>query len=293
MFVVIEGRRARKLEKQERFIRVERAVFIGIFITLALFMVTGVLGFFDFVSRFKEPLDKIILFLPVIISILASIAVADLIREEVEGSAKTNLLKAFLLASGAVFLIAVAFVVIPALFPVEFRIIIFLALMLAVAEAFSRIIKQAEKARPLGGELRKEVEELCRRTGVDVDGIYLIEDEGINALVTGAKGKTIFVTKGAIEHLERDELLAIIAHELGHVKKRHMLKGYALSILHIVPMTILLKIGDRLPEAVLTIYIVLSFVILVAGLLYRLARFNLKCELEADEFAAELVGADA
>ena len=93
LFVVIEGRRTRKLEKQERFIRIERAIFIGLFITLALFMLTGVLGFFDFVSRFKEPLDKIVLFSPVNISILASIVIADLMREEVEGSTKTNLLR--------------------------------------------------------------------------------------------------------------------------------------------------------------------------------------------------------
>jgi len=72
-----------------------------------------------------------------------------------------------------------------------------------------------------------------------------------------------------------------------------MLKGYALSILPVVLITILLKIGDRLPEAILTICVVLSFIILVAGLLYRLTRFNLKCELEADEFAAELLGANA
>ncbi|AMM54449.1 M48 family metallopeptidase [Pyrococcus kukulkanii] len=100
------------------------------------------------------------------------------------------------------------------------------------------------------------------------------------------------MTKGAVEHLKRDELLAIIAHELGHVKKRHMLKGYTLSILPILPMTVLLKIGDKLPEAILTICVMLSFVVLVGGVLYRLTRFNLKCELEADEFAAELLGAD-
>ncbi|AMM54450.1 hypothetical protein TQ32_08115 [Pyrococcus kukulkanii] len=186
MFVVIEGRRTGKLEKQERFIRIERAIFIGLFITLALFMLTGVLGFFDFVSRFKEPLDKILLFSPVIISIVASIVIADLMREEVEDSTKTNLLKAFLLASGVVFLLALAFVVIPALFPLEFRIIVLLALMLAVAEAFSRVLRRVEKGKLLEGELKRKVEELCRRAGVKVDGVYLIEDEEINAFVTGA-----------------------------------------------------------------------------------------------------------
>ena len=122
---------------------------------------------------------------------------------------------------------------------------------------------------------------------------YTFEDDEINAFVTGAKGKTVFVTRGALENLGRDELLAIIAHELGHVKGRHMLRGYTFAILPIVPMAIVAKIGDRLPEMVLTICVVLSFVILVAGVLYRLARFNLKHEFEADEFAAKLVGADA
>ncbi|MFA4718856.1 hypothetical protein [Pyrococcus kukulkanii] len=112
LFVMIEGRRARKLEKQKRFIRIERAVFIGLFIMLALFMLTGVLGFFDFVSRFKEPVDKIVLFSPAMISVITSIVIADIMREEVE-SRQNEPPKAFLLASGVVFLLALAFVIIP------------------------------------------------------------------------------------------------------------------------------------------------------------------------------------
>ncbi|MFA4668553.1 hypothetical protein QDY65_08555 [Pyrococcus kukulkanii] len=88
LFVVIEGRRTGKLEKQERFIRIERAIFIGLFITLALFMLIGVLGFFDFVSRFKEPVDKIVLFSPAMISVITSIVIADIMREEVESPPK-------------------------------------------------------------------------------------------------------------------------------------------------------------------------------------------------------------
>jgi len=291
--VAIEGSRARKLPAPERTIRVERALFVSIPAEVVLLSTAGIAGFFDFVDNFREPFDSIVLFSPALVSMLAAMAVAELMKGSADGSRRTDLVKAILLAAVAVFLIVMAFVVIPALFPAEFRIIIFLALMLAVAEAFSRVLRRVEKGRPLEGELKREVEELCRRAGVEVDGVYLIKDGGINALVTGAKGKTVFVTWGAFEKLEKDELLAVIAHELGHVKKRHMLKGYALAILPIVPMTILLKIGDGLPEAVLTICVVLSLIILVAGVLYRLVRFNLRCEFEADEFAAELVGADA
>ncbi|MFA4641060.1 hypothetical protein [Pyrococcus kukulkanii] len=55
---------------------------------LALFMLTGVLGFFDFVSRSKEPVDKIVLFSPAMISVITSIVIADIMREEVESPPK-------------------------------------------------------------------------------------------------------------------------------------------------------------------------------------------------------------
>ncbi|MFA4663254.1 hypothetical protein QDY65_08550 [Pyrococcus kukulkanii] len=88
-----------------------------------------------------------------------------------------------------VFLLALAFVIIPTLFPVEFRIIVLLALMLAVTEAFSRVLRCVEKGKLLEGELKREVGELCRRAGVKVGRVYLIEDEEINAFVNGARGK--------------------------------------------------------------------------------------------------------
>ncbi|MFA4641059.1 hypothetical protein [Pyrococcus kukulkanii] len=90
-----------------------------------------------------------------------------------------------------VFLLALAFVIIPTLFPVEFRIIVLLALMLAVTEAFSRVLRCVEKGKLLEGELKREVEDLCRRAGVKVGRVYLIEDEEINAFVNGARENNI------------------------------------------------------------------------------------------------------
>ena len=173
LMVTIEGLRARKLPRPEGIIRVERAFFISIFVGVALFSVTGVMGFFDFVDRFREPFNRIVLFSPIALSVLAAAFVSALMEGDVENSRRTDILKALLLALAVVFLLAMAFVVIPNLFPTGLDIIVSLALMLAVAEAFSRIIRRVEGGRPLEGELRKNVEELCRKAGVDVDGIYL------------------------------------------------------------------------------------------------------------------------
>lgn len=290
--VAIEGRKAKRagLERQEALIRIERAVLISIVITLVLLTIAGILGFFDFVSRFREPIDKLVLALPVLVSITASVVTAEAVLEEIELS---SAIKALLLTLGALITITAMFAVVPSLFPPEAEVFVYILLALITAEVFSQIIRRIGKGQPLDGELREEIESLCRKAGVAVEKIYVIEDEDINAIVTGAKGKTIFVTRGALENLERDELLAIIAHELGHIRRKHLFKGHALTILPIIPTLILLKIGEKLPEDVLTLSIAVCFAVLIAGVFYRFAKFNLTCELEADEFAGELVGADA
>lgn len=64
------------------------------------------------------------------------------------------------------------------------------------------------------------VEEMAIASGVPQPRIYLIDDADPNALTTGRDGQAarIAVTTGLLATLDRDELQAVVAHELGHVK---------------------------------------------------------------------------
>jgi len=64
------------------------------------------------------------------------------------------------------------------------------------------------------------VEEMAIAGGVPRPRIWIVPDDDPNAFATGRDAATshIAVTAGLLEILDRDELQAVIAHELGHVK---------------------------------------------------------------------------
>lgn len=99
--------------------------------------------------------------------------------------------------------------------------------IVGVALVAPAIIVRLVGARPLPeGEVRTALEGMCRRTGVRVRNILVWPTGGlmVNAAVTGlvAPLRWVMLTDGLLESLRRDEVLAVMAHELGHVKRHHM-----------------------------------------------------------------------
>jgi Zn-dependent protease with chaperone function len=73
---------------------------------------------------------------------------------------------------------------------------------------------------PLERRLVNVVEEMALASGLPVPEIYVLEQEaGINAFAAGrtAGDAAIAVTRGALQHLERNELQGVIAHEFSHI----------------------------------------------------------------------------
>ena len=68
-------------------------------------------------------------------------------------------------------------------------------------------------------ELRNVVEELSIAAGTPPPKIYLIEDSALNAFATGRDPDhaAVAITTGLREKLNRDELQAVLAHEVGHI----------------------------------------------------------------------------
>ena len=68
--------------------------------------------------------------------------------------------------------------------------------------------------------LRNVVEEMAIASGMPVPEIYVLEQESaINAFAAGHStgDAAIAVTRGALEHLSRDELQGVVAHEYSHI----------------------------------------------------------------------------
>jgi len=73
--------------------------------------------------------------------------------------------------------------------------------------------------------LHNVVEGLCIASGLPKPRLYYIEDPAPNAFATGrdAQHAAIAVTTGLLEKMNRVELEAVLAHELGHVKNHDIL----------------------------------------------------------------------
>lgn len=102
----------------------------------------------------------------------------------------------------------------------------FLMTMDVLRNGGRRVVKQVG-AEPLTAprtdqerQLMNVVEEMSIAAGLPLPTVYIVPDADPNAFVTGTKpGEAhLAVTSGLLEMLSRDELQAVVAHEMGHVK---------------------------------------------------------------------------
>lgn len=78
------------------------------------------------------------------------------------------------------------------------------------------------------GPLRRKLDELCRRARVGYSRILVWNTLGgqiVNACVSGSVRylRYILLTDSLLLHLTTDEVTAVFGHEVGHVRRRHML----------------------------------------------------------------------
>ncbi|MBN1158517.1 MAG: M48 family metallopeptidase [Bacteroidales bacterium] len=66
------------------------------------------------------------------------------------------------------------------------------------------------------------VENLCIAAGMKMPAVNIIEDDSLNAFASGLSNKTFTVSlsRGIIDRLNDEELEAVIAHELTHIRNR-------------------------------------------------------------------------
>jgi len=88
------------------------------------------------------------------------------------------------------------------------------------------IINSATNSKPLERKDNKRVynlvENLCISCGMEMPQVNIIEDDSLNAFASGINTKTyaVSLSRGIIDKLEDDELEAVIAHELAHIRNR-------------------------------------------------------------------------
>ncbi|MFH1382793.1 MAG: M48 family metallopeptidase [Chloroflexota bacterium] len=160
---------------------------------------------------------------------------------------------------------------------------------------------------PMGpGELKEAIQNYARSAGYNIGKIFVIDSSRrsakTNAFFTGfGRSKRIALFDTLVDKHTVPELVAILAHEIGHYKKKHVVTGMIIGIAQAGLMFYLLSSflgSDGLYRAFYLqspsiyaglvcfgfIYMPLEFVLSIA--LQALSRRN---EYEADRFAAQTI----
>ena len=84
-------------------------------------------------------------------------------------------------------------------------------------------------------ELKRKIEELCTQVGMKLEGLFQFDmsknTKKANAAFTGiGKSKRIILGDTLLSNLSENEILAVLAHELGHFKLKHIWKGMTIGV---------------------------------------------------------------
>lgn len=103
-----------------------------------------------------------------------------------------------------------------------------LAPLAVLTVAFPQLLSRIWKTKPLpAGPLRERLEVLCRTMRVRCRDfrIWQTDRQILNAAVAGVLPslRVVYITDALLMYLRDEELEAVVAHELGHVSRRHLL----------------------------------------------------------------------
>jgi len=111
----------------------------------------------------------------------------------------------------------------------EGQIIYFLVFLVAVAVVGPSMIQKFWRCWPLEtGATRSRIENLCQKAGIEYNNILYWPIFGGRMITAGVMGlvknfRYILVTDALMQLLNPEEIDAVIAHEIGHVKQKHLL----------------------------------------------------------------------
>jgi STE24 endopeptidase len=116
------------------------------------------------------------------------------------------------------------------------------------------IVPLFNKQRPLeDGSLKTKIEDYAKKVGFELNNIFVIDGSKrstkANAYFSGfGKEKRITLFDTLINDLEEEEILAVLAHEVGHYKRKHIIFNLVASILLTGFMLFLLSLFVNNPE---------------------------------------------
>ena len=132
-------------------------------------------------------------------------------------------------------------------------IILFFALVLVLFVLVAPLlVVHLWNCRPLPpGDRRSLIEKFCREQDFKIREVVLLPGAGGLSLTAGVMGivrqcRYLLVTEGLLNLLDDDELSAVLAHEMGHIKERHLLFYLLFLLGYLLVATPLSTLADHL-----------------------------------------------
>ncbi len=168
----------------------------------------------------------------------------------------------------------------------------------------SWIVPLFNKLTPLpDGELRSAIEDYCRKAGFKLNNLFVMDGSKRSAKANaffsglGAKKKIVLFDTLVSRH-STGELVAVLAHEVGHYKLRHTMAGLLLSVMQTGVMLFLLSFFLGYPAlssalggepgsfrlGLLAFGMLYSPISMITGILTNM--LSRKFEYQADHYAA-------
>ena len=114
--------------------------------------------------------------------------------------------------------------------------VVFLCFQLLMTVLYPTVIAPLfNKFTPLEeNNLKTDIEQLAKKEGIEIEGIYQMDatrrTRHTNAYFSGiGKAKRIVLFDSLIQSHSQEEVLSILAHEIGHLKKNHIKKQLVIS----------------------------------------------------------------
>ena len=152
------------------------------------------------------------------------------------------------------------------------------------------------------GELKSEIEKYSTKVGFNLSNIFVIDGSKrstkANAYFSGfGKQKRVTLFDTLINKLNKEQIVAVIAHEIGHYKKNHIIFNLIFSIIQTGIMLYILSLLIYMPIfsealnienhsfhiALVTFSILYTPISEISSLIFNF--FSRKFEYEADEYA--------
>ena len=161
-----------------------------------------------------------------------------------------------------------------------------------------KMVLRMHNARPVDAhtapELQQMVIDLARNADMPVPAVYLIEEDQPNAFATGRNpdNAAVAATTGLLKRLSQDEVAAVMAHELAHIRNYDTLimtvtATFAGAISMLANFAMLFGRGRDRPNPIALIAMMI-LAPLAAGLVQM--AISRSREYEADRVGAEICG---